>query len=184
MNRLLRLKRIPAALLYLLGAVVCVGTGRWAPFFCIGFGLIMGWYITRRVVLRTNDFTLILHRIMHKAVVTSLLTFLLMVIIWGREIGMSPDPHASLTNFGFPLVFDITRVGYSNWFVVMIISAPLLQLMTTIFVSFLTLLSRLTIYESAAQKVEVLRLLEHHQKATTSKLLVFPVHDARRVVNH
>lgn len=74
---------------------------------------------------------------------TSVFTFAVMVILWGRMVIMLFDPTVDLVNFGIPMILYEPRPSFAGWMVLMIIISPFLQLLTTIFAAFLTVTARL-----------------------------------------
>jgi len=70
---------------------------------------------------------------------TSGFTFLLMIVIWARIIPMLFDPAADIQNFGHPFILYDPKLSLVAWLVLMILISPFLQLLTTIFASFITL---------------------------------------------
>jgi hypothetical protein len=73
-------------------------------------------------------------------VATSAVTFALMAIIWGSVTPMLFDPAADFANFGIPLILYDPKVSFIGWLILMIFISPFLQLLTTLFSSYLTLL--------------------------------------------
>ncbi len=63
-----------------------------------------------------------------------------MIIIWGPTMAMLFDPYADFENFGIPLILYDPKISFVGWQVLMILISPFLQLLTTIFASYLTLL--------------------------------------------
>jgi hypothetical protein len=120
--------------------MVCVGLGMGVPIFCILFGLPVGWYITMRIAVRPVDTRRTLSRMLLGAVLTSAVTFVAMVLVWGRCILMLFDPTADLANFGIPLILFDPVASFVGWLVLMIIISPFLQLLMTLFGSHMTLL--------------------------------------------
>ncbi len=164
MNRLFRLKRTPAAVLYLVGALVCVGGGMRMPFLCIGLGLLVGWCIARRELRHANEFPRMLRRATRTAVVTSLCTFLMMAVVWGPRVGAALGPHASLASVGLPTLLQGAREGLLIWVLAVTVISPLLQLMTTVFAAQVTMLRCLSPYVKAAHKARMSELTLYRLK--------------------
>ena len=162
MNTLLRLKRTPAAVLYLVGALVSVEAGVGMPFCCIGLGLLVGWYIARRELRHANGFARMLRRATRTAVFTSLATFLMMAVIWGPRVGMASGPQSNLPSVGLPMTFHGAPESLIIWALLMVAISPLLQLMTTVFAAQFTILSCLSPYVTAARKAKMSALTVHH----------------------
>jgi hypothetical protein len=140
MNRILTLKAWVAFLAYVFADVVCVGMGMGVPIFCIGFGFLVGWYIAARAMRPASDVSQVLGSILAQAVVTSAVTFALMAVLWGSVTGMLFDPAADFANFGIPMILYEPLASFVGWMVLMIFISPFLQLLTTLFSSYLTLL--------------------------------------------
>jgi hypothetical protein len=129
-------------LIFVVIDLLCVGMGMGVPIFCILFGFVVGWYIAKRVILMTEGLKEILRKVLIYAIITSLFTFLVMCIIWGPTIVWLFDPKADFKNFGIPLILYDPKLSFIGWLALMIFISPFLQLLTTIFASFLTLLKR------------------------------------------
>jgi len=140
MNRILTVKAWVVFAAYVFADVVCVGMGMGVPIFCIGFGFLVGWYIAARAIRSGSDLSDALGRILLQVVVTSAVTFALMAVLWGSVTGMLFDPTADFVNFGIPMILYDPRASFVGWLVLMIFISPFLQLLTTLFSSYLTLL--------------------------------------------
>ena len=114
--------------------------GMGVPFFCILFGFLVGWYITKRETIATSNVKSILWKVFVYAIVTSTFIFVVMSVIWGRTIPMLFDPNADFRNFGHPFILYDPKASFVGWLVLMTLISPFLQLLTTIFGSYLTLL--------------------------------------------
>ena len=140
MDRVLGLNTRIASAIFVIIDLLCVGIGMGVPFFCILFGFLVGWYITKRETITTSDVKSILWKVFLYAIVTSTFTFVVMSVIWGSTIPMLFDPSADFQNFGHPFILYDPKVSFVGWLVLMILLSPVLQLLTTIFGSYLTLL--------------------------------------------
>jgi len=110
------------------------------PILCILFGFVVGWYIAKRATLATANIKDAFRRVFVQAIVTSTFTFVVMSAIWGRTIVLLFDPSADFQNFGHPFILYDPKISFIGWLVLMILISPFLQLLTTIFGSYLTLL--------------------------------------------
>jgi len=128
--------------LFILLDLLCVGMGMGVPIFCILFGFVVGWYIATRISILDLSIKDTLHRVLKYAITTSLFTLLVMCVIWGRAIIMLFDPASDFENFGIPLILYEPKASFIGWLVLMIFISPFLQLLTTIFASYLTLQRR------------------------------------------
>lgn len=123
--------------------LICTGLGMGVPFFCILFGLPVGWYIALRVTDHPRPVAQTLGRVLAGAVLTSAFTAVVMGVIWGPFTVMLFDPAADLANFGIPLILYEPTASFIGWLVLMIVISPFLQLLMTLFGAYLTLLWKL-----------------------------------------
>ena len=140
MDRILRLNTKTAFAIFVIVDLVCVGVGMGVPLACILFGFFVGWYIAKRATMATANVMDILWKVLVQAIATSAFTFVVMSAIWGRTIVMLFDPSADFQNFGHPFILYDPNLSFIGWLVLMILISPFLQLLTTIFGSYLTLL--------------------------------------------
>ena len=140
MNWLLNLGRNKALIIYVIADLFCIGLGMGVPFFCILLGFPVGWYLTKRIYTPYLDIKDLLSRIFKYALISSSFTLLFMMIIWGTIIPRLWDPSADLANFGIPLILYDPKMSFIGWLILMIFISPFLQLMTTIFTAFTTLM--------------------------------------------
>jgi len=140
MNRILTVKAWVAFAVFVFADMTCVGMGMGVPIFCIGFGFLVGWYIAARAIRSASEMSEALGRIFVQAVVTSAVTFVQMAIIWGNVARMLFDPAADFANFGIPMILYDPKVSFVGWLVLMIFISPFLQLLTTLFSCYLTIL--------------------------------------------
>ncbi len=50
------------------------------------------------------------------------------------------DPGTDYVNFGIPMILYDPKLSFVGWLILMIVLSPFLQLLTTIFAAYLTLL--------------------------------------------
>jgi len=134
------LGRNKAFIIYVLVDLFCVGLGMGVPIFCIFLGFPVGWYLTKRIYTPDLDLRCVLSRIFKYAFISSAVTMLLMVLIWGSLIPMIWDPKADLANFGIPLILYDPKMSFIGWLILMIVISPFLQLMSAVFTAFITLM--------------------------------------------
>lgn len=139
MRRLLTVDWRIAFAAYVMADVVCVGMGMGVPVFCIGFGFPVGWYIAMRAIRGSSAVRQTLRTVLLHAVATCLVTFVLMALIWGPTIQLLFDPTFDIANFGHPPILYDPTLSFVGWLVLMIFISPFLQLLTTLFSSYLTL---------------------------------------------
>jgi len=140
MDKLIKLNIKVVVVLYIIMDVICAGAGMGVPIFCILFGFPLGWYITKRICVSGEYSFPILYKILKISALASAFTFLLMIVIWGRTIPMLFNPMSDFQNFGHPFILYDPKISFIGWLVLMIFVSPFLQLLTTIFASFLTLI--------------------------------------------
>lgn len=105
---------------------------------------ISGWMVYRQETnCHSGKHELYFRKTLVYAIITSSFTFLIMCMVWGRTISMLFDPHADFLNFGIPFILYEPKVSFIGWIVLMMLISPFLQLLTTIFSSYLALLSQL-----------------------------------------
>ncbi len=140
MDRAFALNTKSAFAIFVIVDLVCVGVGMGVPLACILFGFFVGWYIAKRATITTAKVEDILWKVLVQAVITSAFTFVVMTAIWGRTIVMLFDPRADFQNFGHPFILYDPKLSFIGWLVLMMAISPFLQLLTTIFGAYLTLL--------------------------------------------
>lgn len=120
--------------------LVCIVLGMGVPFFPILFGFPLGWYLARRATTTGENVPVLLKRVFTHALIVPIVTFIVMVGIWGRTAALLSDPAADFEYFGIPMILYDPRLSFIGWLVLMIVISPFLQLLTTIFAAYLTLL--------------------------------------------
>lgn len=140
MEKIFKLNIKITFLIFVFLDLICVGMGMGVPIFCILFGFLVGWYIVKRVTLQEENPKDILKKSFKYAVTTSLFTFVVMAILWGPTIKLLFTPGYDFKNFGIPLILYDPKISFIGWLVLMIFISPLLQLLSTIFGVYLTLL--------------------------------------------
>ncbi len=140
MDRILRLNTKTAFAVFVIVDLVCIGMGMGVPLACILFGFFVGWYIAKRATIATANVRDVFRGVFVQAIVTAAFTFVVMSLIWGRTIPMIFNPSADFQNFGHPFILYDPKLSFIGWLVLMILMSPFLQLLTTIFGSYLTLL--------------------------------------------
>jgi hypothetical protein len=146
-TKLIALKPLWALALFTLLDIICIGMGMGIPFFCILFGLPVGWYLVRHVTATTTtQVHEVFRRVLRYAVVAAAVTMLGMLAIWGPTISWLYEPGYDLVNTGVPQILYEPRASFIGWLVLMIAISPILQLLTTLFGSYLTFLGWLDHY--------------------------------------
>ena len=118
--------------IYVLLDIICVGMGMGVPIFCILFGFVVGWVGTGIATARWGDAETVLGRLFRAAWLTSGITFIGMVLLWGPVTLMLLDPASDFVKFGIPLILYGPKASFIGWLVLMIFISPFLQLLTTL----------------------------------------------------
>ena len=139
MNKISKMNAKKVFVTYIVLDTIFVGMGMGVPFFCILFGFPVGWYLTKRLTSQKLQINNILSSILKYATLTSSITLVWMLIIWGPMITMLQNPSVNFANFGIPLILYEPKLSFIGWIILMIIISPFLQLITTVFASHMTL---------------------------------------------
>lgn len=140
MNKLFRLKPGRLFFIYIIIDILCVGAGMGVPIFCILTGFLTGWCIIKILLLRTGDLSEILKISLKYGLITTVVTFLFMLIIWGTAMIVFFSQNHDFKNFGHPMILYDPELSFIGWMVLMILISPFLQLLTTVFSFYLTLI--------------------------------------------
>jgi hypothetical protein len=129
-----------AFILYIIINLLCTGAGMGIPIFNIGFGLLVGWYLIRRNLLDTKESNILLQKLMITGFITSMVTFIFMLLIWGWSISFLWGASERIINFGIPMLLFQPQASLIGWLLLMVIISPFIQFLLTIFSGHLTLL--------------------------------------------
>jgi hypothetical protein len=140
MKKIFSLKPRWVFLIFVVLDTICIGMGMGVPIFCILFGFIVGWFIVKYITSTITSVPLIFRRVLLYAVLTSAVSFLWMVVIWGPTISILFDPSKDHANFGIPMILYEPLASFIGWIVLMVLISPFLQLLATIFGSYLALM--------------------------------------------
>jgi len=141
MKKLLGLRPLWALGIYIVLDILCIGMGMGVPFFCILFGLLVGWYIVRYITTTDTEIRSIFRKTLLYASVTAAITLLGMLMIWAPfAASYLFDRGKDLANTGVPMILYEPLASFIGWLVLMIVISPFLQLLTTLFGSYLALL--------------------------------------------
>jgi hypothetical protein len=140
LNNLLRLKSLWVFVILAILDFICIGMGMGVPIFCILFGFVVGWFLVKYITATDNSVSNVFRKVLKYAFITAAVTLLGMLLIWGPTITYLFDPGKDLANFGIPMILYEPLASFIGWQVLMILISPFLQLLTTIFGSYLTLL--------------------------------------------
>lgn len=148
MTRIFKIKPWWAYIIFIILDTICVGMGMGVPIFCILFGFVVGWYIARAVIVRTEIAEEMIYAFLPYAIATAGYTFVLMVMIWGRWMATLFDPSTDYANIGIPMILFEPKASFIGWQLLMICISPFLQVLTTLFGSHIILLGWLKKRES------------------------------------
>ena len=137
-----KLKKINAkvVIIYILIDIICTGAGMGVPIFCILLGFPLGWYITNRVAASSEHLYQKYQKIFKFSFLAAIFTFLIMLIVWLTAILINIDSSSDIRNFGHPYILYDPETSFIGWLILMIIISPCLQLLTTIFGAYITLI--------------------------------------------
>ena len=140
MRRILALKPLWVFLIFVFLDMLCIGMGMGVPIFCILFGFPVGWFTVKYVTSTVTSLPLVFRRVLNDALLTSAVTFIGMLVIWGPTFTYLFDPGKDLANFGIPMILYEPLASFIGWQVLMVLISPFLQLLTTLFGSYLAIL--------------------------------------------
>ncbi len=141
MNKISKMNAKKVFVIYIVLDTIFVGMGMGVPLFCILFGFPVGWYLAKRLTSQKLQINNILSSILKYATLTSIITLVWMLIIWGPMITMLQNPSVNFANFGIPLILYDPKISFIGWIILMVFISPFLQLLTTVFASHVTLWS-------------------------------------------
>jgi uncharacterized protein YacL len=140
MGKFLKLNARVVIILYILIDLICTGAGMGVPIFCILLGFPFGWYITKRVYATTEQQYQKYYKILKVSLLAAIFTFIVMLFVWGSAILIHIHSLSDIQNFGHPYILFDPKTSFIGWLILMIIISPFLQLLTTIFAAFITLI--------------------------------------------
>lgn len=130
-----------SSILYIVADVLCFGAGMGVPIFCIMLGFPVGWVLAKRISKGDPSLENTLPRILRVALLTSLLTFGMCVLVWTPTLTWLFDPARDLATFGIPQLLFEPRASFVGWYVLMVILSPAIQFGVTVTMTILTLWS-------------------------------------------
>jgi len=108
------------------------------PFFCILLGFSVGWFGAVRAWHFVPGHVGAMRRSLRYALLTSLVTLVIMAAIWGRLVPLMFHPVIDPGNMGLPLLLYEPKASLVGWLVLMIFVSPFLQFLMTVFGSYAT----------------------------------------------
>jgi hypothetical protein len=139
MSKLFSLNTKVVIVVFIFLDLFCIGLGMGVPFFPIFLGFFIGWYGTKRTLITQPSIKKGMTGILKISSLTTFFTFLVMCCIWGPIFPKIFDPSYDFNNFGIPFILYDAKASFIGWIILMIVISPFLQLLTTIFSSFITL---------------------------------------------
>jgi len=139
-RKLFTLKPIWVLSLFLLIDIILIGMGMGVPFFCILMGIPLGWFLVLYVTAGMSGTREVMWRVLTYAAITAGITMVGMLIIWVPMGRLLFDPGNDFSTSGVPLILYEPRASLIGWLGLMILVSPVLQLLTTLFGAYLTLL--------------------------------------------
>lgn len=122
--------------------LLLAGLGLGTPVFCIVFGFGVGWFCARRAEFFVPTVQGAMKRALRYAFLTSTVTGVLMAAIWARLVPILLNPRVNPGSLGLPLNLYDTRWSLAGWIVLMVFTGPAVQVLMTVFGSYLTFLVR------------------------------------------
>jgi hypothetical protein len=133
MRKILSLVPLRTVVLYGITDTLLVGMGMGVPILPILFGFPVGWYLGTHLVSDPRGFASALPRVLAWSALTSGLTFLEMLVIWGRTLPVIFGPASDVADFGHPFILYGPKASFIGWLVLMILVSPFLQFLMTVF---------------------------------------------------
>jgi hypothetical protein len=134
---------IGALVAYVVMDALCAALGMGVPVACILLGLGVGWFGALRAEFYLGTPALAMRRVLRYAWITSGVTFVIMLGVWGRLIRFLLNPRVDPGSMGLPLILYDPLASFIGWLVLMILIAPALQFLTTLGGAYLTFAARL-----------------------------------------
>ncbi len=113
--------------------IVFVGMGMGIPIVPIILGVVLGWFIPKIIMKENEELSQLIKRSLYSSIIASIVTMIMMIIIWGPISMMLFDKNADIENFGIPLILFEPTASFIGWITLMIIISPVLQMLTTLF---------------------------------------------------
>lgn len=110
------------------------------PIFCILLGFPVGWIIVRYISVTTTSVPQALWKVLKYSLLSSAITLLYMLALWGPAIRLLFDPRSDIANFGIPMILYEPLASFIGWIVLMVLISPFLQLLMSIFGAYLAFL--------------------------------------------
>ncbi len=136
-----------AGLIYAVIDVICIALGMGVPILCIFLGFVVGWYVALQLSKEPGDLQRLFQRTLRISILSVVLTFAIMLVIWGRMFALLFDASTDYTSLGIPLILYDPKLSFVGWLALMIFISPVLQLLATIFAAFITIQKKVLRHE-------------------------------------
>ena len=134
---------VGAMIAYVVIDGLCAALGMGVPFACIMLGFLVGAFGALRAEYFMGEPAAAMRRALRYALVTSSVTFVIMLAVWGHLVRFFFNPRVDPGSMGFPLILYEPVPSFIGWLVLMIVVSPALQFVVTLFGSYLTFTWRL-----------------------------------------
>lgn len=121
--------------------VFAIGLGMGVPVFAIALGFPVGWWFASRQLQMHPQAEPELHRAIPASLIRTLLvqsatvtlvTFLLLTVVWGPQLPAAFDPSVQAREWGIPLLLFTSQASKIGWMVLMLLVSPALQFMALV----------------------------------------------------
>lgn len=119
--------------IFLFLEVLSVGMGMGVPFFTILYGYFVGLFIPRTTLSDSDLTPHYLALLLRAALIPSIITFVIMALIWLPALKWLFDSSLDISNFGIPMILYSPRASFIGWIILMVLISPFLQFLMTIF---------------------------------------------------
>ena len=117
--------------------VFAIGLGMGVPVFAIILGAGLGWWLVRRGPRVLPEVSPVpagpsvprsaIRTLLAQSLAVSVVTFIVMLAVWGPSIPFAFDAEFDAAGFGIPLLLYTPHASMIGWLVLMIAVSPLLQ---------------------------------------------------------
>lgn len=132
--------------------VFAIGLGMGVPVFALVLGAGVGWWLIRRGPQVLPEAMpspqgpsmprAALQTLLAQAAALAVVSFVVLLAVWGPSIPLAFDPEFDTAGLGIPLILYTPHASMIGWLVLMIVVSPLLQFMATVTCGALALVAR------------------------------------------